>query len=122
MEHTEAYIIEEWERRLLQPSTRTSPQELEKLLADDFEEFWASWKLYYKSGIIERLPSSTEVVYTVENLRIIFLTEYIAQVKYELQEEVKESGEKRETFRTSLWRKTENSWQMFFHQGTVKNW
>jgi hypothetical protein len=52
----------------LDPTVRSSPGLLSRLLADDFIEFGSSGKIYDKQQIIDQLQSRSSAEYSVTNL------------------------------------------------------
>ncbi|MFA7285609.1 MAG: DUF4440 domain-containing protein [Candidatus Paceibacterota bacterium] len=110
--------IHELETSLLKPEVRSSFDKLNLLLADDFKEFGSSGLIYDKKHILERLPSNTNnVVYIVSDFEIKILSADIIMTNFKTDRTINDT-EKVSSLRTSLWRKEENGWRMFFHQGT----
>ena len=109
--------IYELELSLLKPEVRSSLEQLSLLLADDFQEFGSSGLIYDKKMILERLPKNTEkVVYTVSDFYTKVLSEDIVLATFKT-ERVTNDVDMMVSLRSSLWRKTNGAWQMFFHQG-----
>ncbi|QOV34787.1 nuclear transport factor 2 family protein [Streptomyces ferrugineus] len=79
----------EGELRLLDPEVRRSPELLGSLLHPEFHEFGASGRRWDKASTVNRLHLTFDTVY---------------------------NG--RHAHRSSLWRRTDDGWQMYFHQGT----
>ncbi|WP_285767410.1 DUF4440 domain-containing protein [Peribacillus sp. SI8-4] len=101
------------EEKLLQPEIRTSQTELEQLLADDFFEFGSSGKVLYKDGGIGEAGIG-EVKMTLSDFETHPLSEEIVLATYLVFNEVNE----RYSLRSSIWKFTDGSWKMLFHQGT----
>lgn len=99
------------ERRLMQRAR----QDFEQLLADDFYEIGTSGKTYTKGIELDALLINDVVTEMpdVLNFRIHELSDTVIQALYDT---VEFSG--RRSHRSSLWRKTDDNWQLFFHQGT----
>ena len=114
----ENYIVKELEFELLNPETRRSPERLNELLADDFFEFTQSGTANSKQNIIEVLPKLPEEKFAVRDYTEKQLSSNLVLVHYVADREILESGEKRCTLCSSIWRKREDSWQMIFFQGT----
>ena len=111
-------IIYELELSLLKPEVRFSSDQLNLLLADDFQEFGSSGLVYDKKVILERLPENLErAVYNVSDFSVKVLSDDIVLTTFKT-EKVTNDADKVFCLRSSLWRKTSGSWQMFFHQGT----
>jgi hypothetical protein len=103
------------ELRLLRPEVRSSPQLLAKLLHPEFREFGASGRYWDRTSIIESLLAGEEpgprpvVVSRMEGVQL-------APDAVHLTFDTESNG--RRAHRSSLWRRTEDGWQMYFHQGT----
>ena len=109
------------ETSLLLPEVRNSFDSLDRLIADDFIEFGSSGLTYDKNNILQRLPSSTEgYIYTISDFDIKILSADIVLTTFKTTCPT-ETPEKFISLRSSLWRKAETSWQIFFHQGTTTN-
>ncbi len=110
--------IYELEISLLKPEVRSSFDQLNNLLADDFKEFGSSGRAYTKQNVLERLPSNTDmVVYVVSDFVVSILSEDIVMSNFKTERVINDI-EKVLSLRTSLWRKEGGAWRMFFHQGT----
>lgn len=109
--------IYKFELSLLSPEVRTSSDSLDKLLADDFIEFGNSGLIYNKNNILERLPATTDrVEFIMSDFSIRILAEDIVLTTFKVKRTINE--ENIVSLRSSLWRKQDDSWQIFFHQGT----
>lgn len=99
------------ERQLM----RRSRHDMEQLLADDFYEIGTSGKIYTKQIELDALTNEAlaNELPEVLNFRIHELSDTLIQAIYDT---VEFSG--RRSHRSSLWRKTDDAWQLFFHQGT----
>lgn len=109
--------IKNLELSLLEPGVRSSKDALDALLADDFTEEGTSGSFYTKQDILERLPSTTdEVTYTVKNFNVEIISESEVITTF-TTERIINKNYKVTSLRTSHWRKTGDSWQMFYHKG-----
>jgi hypothetical protein len=105
----------EGELRLLQPQVRRSPALLGELLHPDFREFGASGVYWTRDSIIRALLEDQDpgprpaVVSRMEGVQL-------APDLVHLTFDTELNG--RRAHRSSLWRLTEGSWRMYFHQGT----
>ncbi len=106
------------ETDLLKPEVRSSKEKLDELIAPDFIEYGSSGLVYDKNDILERLPNGDSPVYTLSDFEIFILSENVVQTRFKT-DRVDKDGSTTSSFRSSLWRKENNKWQMFFHQGTV---
>lgn len=106
------------EVELLQHETQHNPSRIDELLADDFFECWKTGDMFGKKECLEWLPQERAKKLTARDISVHMFSENLWQVRY-----IAEIGGDEEkltiSFRTSLWRKTEKWWQMFFHQGTL---
>ncbi|MDF2947495.1 MAG: hypothetical protein K0S51_2174 [Bacillales bacterium] len=107
-------LMYELESSLLHSATRSSIQELDKLLAEEFVEFGSSGRIFTKNDIIERLPIETQIKLDIIDFNIKILSPDLIQTKF-----VTSKNSISYQLRTSIWIKTlNNNWQMIFHQGT----
>lgn len=113
-------LIYKLETDLLKPEIRTSVEKLNELIPDDFIEYGSSGLVYNKKIILERLPQGSSPTYTLSDFEMVTLSEDIVQTRFKT-DRVNLDGSKTTSLRTSLWRKTNNKWQIFFHQGTPIN-
>ena len=105
-------IIYELELLLLQPLTRASREQLNKLIADDFMEFGAAGEIYNKQDILASLPYENIRKFNIHDFDIKELSENIILALYKLEEE------RGSSLRSSIWKRASNGWHMVFHQGT----
>ena len=105
--------IKSLELDLADPEVRKNTARLGEIIADDFEEFGSSGKVYCKDDIISSLSSAESTEYELENFVFAKLSEDCILVKYGSNE----TG--RVALRSSIWRKTAGRWQIFHHQATV---
>lgn len=105
----------ERELRLLQPEVRSSPELLAELLHPQFREYGASGRDWDRTSIIEALIAGQDpgprpaVVSKMDGVQL-------APDLVHLTFDTENNG--RRAHRSSLWRRTDNGWQMYFHQGT----
>ncbi len=110
-------LIYKLETDLVKPEIRTSVEKINELIADDFIEYGSSGLVYDKAIILERLPRDNSPTYTLFDFELIILSEDIVQTRFKTNR-VNFDGTKMSALHSSLWRKTNEKWQMFFHQGT----
>lgn len=111
-------LIYKLETDLLKPEVRTSVEKLNELIADDFIEYGSSGFIYDKKIILERLPQGNSPTYSLSNFAMVVLSEDIVQTRFKT-DRVNLDSSKMSSLHISLWRKTNDKWQMFFHQGTI---
>jgi hypothetical protein len=108
----------EYEKRLLDPVLRRTPERLAALLTDDFVEFAGSSRTYDKKQVLYQLGRQHPAQLTIEEFRIVELAAGIALVTYRARAESAEGKGERYSLRSSLWLQRGGNWQMLFHQGT----
>jgi hypothetical protein len=104
------------ERRLLDPQVRQSADHVDRLLHPDFFEFGASgrrWSRHEMMAALVAEGSLDGVPLTVSDFAAVRLSDDVVLVTY-LTKDVE-----RRVRRSSLWRRTELGWRLYFHQGTV---
>ncbi|TXS48408.1 nuclear transport factor 2 family protein [Streptomyces sp. uw30] len=105
----------EGELRLLDPEVRRSPEQLGALLHPEFHEFGSSGRRWDRESTLARLPADTDpadryvVTSGIEGVRLA------PDVVHLTFDTVYNGGH---AHRSSLWRRTDDGWQMYFHQGT----
>ncbi|MGA9173781.1 MAG: DUF4440 domain-containing protein [Thermoactinomyces sp.] len=100
------------EQLLLQPEIRTSPEELSKLLADEFFEFGSSGRVWYKKDMVS--TGIGVIKATLHNFEVHPLAPDVVLATYCSVNETR----KQHTLRSSIWKRIDGRWQMVFHQGT----
>jgi hypothetical protein len=107
----------------LRPDVGSSPEEIAKLLADEFIEFGSSGRVFNKHDIIEALhdehAEGRSPARTADGLTVRRLTKVVALVTYRTVSQISTTGEKHRTLRSSTWKWIDGRWQMIFHQGTL---
>jgi len=108
--------LRQLEEKLLKPEIRTSQNELNQLLSDDFFEFGSSGRVLYKDLMIGEEGIGV-VKMTLSDFDIHPLSEGVVLVTYRIFNEEKNQH----TLRSSIWKLVEGRWQMIFHQGTISS-
>ncbi|MDX6151538.1 DUF4440 domain-containing protein [Marinococcus sp. PL1-022] len=106
--------IRQLEEDLLKPSIRRSAVEVSRLLAEDFQEIGASGRIFTREDVIFGLEEERPVHRTVADYKTKPLSEHLYLATYTVTSELGTS------LRSSIWRKTDSSWELVFHQGTPK--
>ncbi|WP_425269274.1 DUF4440 domain-containing protein [Halobacillus trueperi] len=101
------------ENQHIQLSTRESTEELDHILADDFWEIGSSGVPYDKKFCLEQGVVLTEM--TLHHYEIQPLSEDTVLTTYY----VEDTTRSRNTLRSSIWKKIDGRWQLYFHQGTI---
>ncbi|MDQ0230198.1 nuclear transport factor 2 family protein [Metabacillus malikii] len=90
---------------------------LTELLADDFLEFGSSGSTYNKKAQLDALSghqSSNSIPFTITNFSVKLLAPDVVLATYQTCKHT----ENIHALRSSIWKKNNGKWQMFFHQGT----
>ena len=107
------------ELSLLNPEVRSSAEKLDALLADDFMEFGSSGSIYHKPDTLAGLTASTDkVIFEVSDFEAKKLSEDFVLTTFKTKRTIKNDIDIVVSLRSSIWKKTDGNWQMFFHQGT----
>ncbi|MEV4448441.1 MULTISPECIES: nuclear transport factor 2 family protein [Streptomyces] len=104
------------ELRLLDAEVRRSPERLGALLHPDFYEFGSSGRLWDRASVLAELtgkavPGSRPL--TTSRMKGVQLAPDLVHLTFDTEED---NG--RRVHRSSLWRRTEDGWRLYFHQGT----
>lgn len=105
--------IRKLEESLLKPEIRSSKLELEKRLAEDFFEFGSSGKVLYKNEAIPENGIGT-VKMKLSNFEMHQLADDVVLATYQIFNEVSNQH----SLRSSIWKRNDGAWKMYFHQGT----
>ncbi|WP_425590156.1 DUF4440 domain-containing protein [Guptibacillus hwajinpoensis] len=101
------------EKELLTPQIRENSLKLKSILAADFFEFGSSGTIWNKKDVIEGGLSQREM--TLSDFDIHPLAEGVMLATYRVHDKTRNQ----KTLRSSIWRKNEDQWQLYFHQGTL---
>ncbi|MFD6290529.1 DUF4440 domain-containing protein [Streptomyces sp. NPDC060205] len=105
------------ELRLLDPEVRRSPELADALLHPDFHEFGASGRHWDRAAIIDMLTTETETEaetapVSVSRMRGVQLSADVVHLTFDTEDDG------RRVHRSSLWRRADGRWLLYFHQGT----
>lgn len=89
----------------------------EQLLAPDFWEVGASGKIYGRDFVLDTLEQRQQLPIDEAWHTSDYDLQQIAEKNFLLTYTLHQPT--RDTRRATLWRQTENGWQMVYHQGTV---
>lgn len=108
------------EMALHQPGVRHDPQQVAALLHDDFMEFGRSGTIYHKPGILVSLSAEAPICMHSQDYTLKLLADGLALLTYRAAQWADEQRTQlvRHSLRSSIWRRSEEQWQMVFHQGT----
>ena len=118
---SETSIIEQirnLEQRLLNPEVRSSSEELEQLLSDDFIEFGSSGRTYDREQVILSLQHQRPGHFSIGDFQVRLLAPGVVLAIYRVVQSSKEENEREYSLRSSVWRFKDGRWQIVFHQGT----
>ena len=104
------------EEELWIEETRFDRTYMEIIMTPDFIEFGRSGRTYTRDQVLSQERGPIDAVIPLQNFKIRFLTEDVAQVTYDSEatfEGITEKGR-----RSSIWTKSEGGWELRFHQGT----
>ena len=105
------------EERLFESSVRKNAQIVASMLADEFQEFGSSGRVYSKDEIIAELQAESPRRITMRDFRARLLSNAIALVTYRSRR-IEANGGTTESLRSSIWVLRDNQWKVLFHQGT----
>jgi hypothetical protein len=106
------------EEALLDPSVRRDRARVGALLAEDFQEYGSSGRVWSREEIIESLASEERTRFAMEDFKCDWIAESIALVTYRSVRTDAQSGAQSIALRSSLWVNKSGDWRMRFHQGT----
>lgn len=111
-------ILIELELKCLKPEIRSSRDELDILLADNFLEIPSTGKVYNKTHALNRIPHEIPPIFILQDFKLRVLADGVAQLIYKaiIQRENEKSAVY--SMRNSIWKLNGKVWQMLFHQGT----
>jgi hypothetical protein len=112
--------IKHLEEKLLNPGIRKSAEELDELINDAFIETGSFGKVYNKQQVVEALNNESSITFTIEDFKTLHLSDEIITAFYIA---IKENADLSKSYsrRCSIWKKNENGWQIYYHQGTNTN-
>jgi hypothetical protein len=88
------------------------------LLAEDFQEFGSSGRVWSREEIFELLATEDYRPPAREDFKCDFICEGVALVTYRTVRTDADSGLSSAALRSSLWTKKAGAWRLRFHQGT----
>lgn len=108
------------EEKMWQVEWRYSREFMEGALAADFFEFGASGRTYDRTKTIEVAPGEIREIgatLPLPDFEVRLLSPNIAQVTYRSIDHTQ--GRERHARRSSIWSRTDDGWELRFHQGTL---
>ena len=110
--------LRQLEESLATPEIRCSPEQLARLLADDFREFGGSGRIFDKRQIIDALQNQPAVQLWLDDFQLKRLGPDVALVTYRGNCRYPKSDEVSHSLRSSIWMNRGGRWEVVFHQGT----
>ncbi|MEH7385297.1 DUF4440 domain-containing protein [Bacillus sp. JJ1521] len=92
---------------------RKSREKLGEILADDFFEIGSSGYMIDKRECLESGSALTDM--SLHNYEIYPLAPDVVLTTYFIVDKTRN----RNTLRSSIWKRIDGSWQLYFHQGTI---
>lgn len=108
--------LEKLEEGLWKAETRFDNEWMERTLAPDFFEFGRSGRIYRREDSIGIESQHIDARFPLKNFDARLLALGVALVTY--TSAVTYNGIEEFGNRSSIWTRTENGWQLRFHQGT----
>ncbi|MEV8593150.1 nuclear transport factor 2 family protein [Streptomyces sp. NPDC052012] len=105
----------EGELLLLDHEVRRSPQRVAALLHPEFHEFGASGRVWDRATtltLLEEDPADAPPT-KVSGMKAVRLAPDVVHLTYDTD------ADGRRAHRSSLWRRTDDGWRLWFHQGTL---
>ncbi|MBO9129413.1 DUF4440 domain-containing protein [Bacillus sp. 165] len=97
----------------LKPHVRVSEEELSLILADDYFEFGSSGRVWQREDFKGEQPLSPDI-FSISDFNMHVLSSDCVLTTYKIFNETRGT----QTLRSSIWRKRDDQWKLFFHQGT----
>lgn len=105
------------ECELINQAVRSSADKLDELLADQFIEYGSSGRIYDKKITMDSLTNEPSPTYKIYDFEILSFSDDFIQTRFKT-DRTNLDGSNLTSLRSSIWRKKDGKWQMFFHQGT----
>ena len=106
------------EKHLFKAEVRTSAEQLQALIADEFTEIGASGVRFGKAEVLERLPLERPPLIEAFDFEHRYLSETCVQLFYKAKMIKNGDVKAKYSLRCSIWQLTGKHWQMIYHQGT----
>jgi hypothetical protein len=110
-------MLRQYEERLFDSSVRKNAEIVSSMLADEFQEFGSSGRIYSKPQILASLRSEPPIEFSLRDFKARLLADEIALVTY-VSIRVEHGSPAREALRSSIWAVQDGQWKVLFHQGT----
>ncbi|RSL17272.1 hypothetical protein EDE15_2802 [Edaphobacter aggregans] len=101
------------EERLLHPDREPDRRALSNLLAEDFQEFCTSGRIFNLQQLTSALQNSSPRAATMSYFYVTPLADDVALATYHI------TTANSTSHHSSIWVQRNNRWQLLFHQGTI---
>lgn len=120
MKSIEKHILQ-LENDLMKSETRKSPQKINEILADDFNEFCsAGFEYHYKNGdVFQEQNDNNELDWEIIDFKTEQLSDDCILTMFKLIKHNHSNKNNKYSLRSSIWKCYDGKWKMFFHQGTL---
>ena len=105
------------EESMTKPEIRRSPEELARLLADDFREFGGSGRVFDKGQIIDALQNQPPIQLWLDEFQVKSLAPDVALVTYRGNCRFPDSDKVSRSLRSSIWRNRDVGGRWCFTKG-----
>jgi hypothetical protein len=106
------------EEALLDAAVRRDRARAAAFLAEDFQEFGSTGRVWSREQVLELLATEEYEAPTMEDVNCKLIAEDVALVTYRTVRADPQSGRVSAALRSSLWTRECGDWRMRFHQGT----
>jgi hypothetical protein len=114
-------ILVNHETELQKFEVRSNASKISKFLGPNFYEFGASGKILSREDVLIRLPfEDDKTKIESSNFKITMLSPDTALLTY-IAKKINPDKSSLQYLRSSLWKNNSGTWQIEFHQGTIKN-
>ena len=110
--------LEACERTLLDPGVRRDKARVAALLAEDFQEFGSSGRVWTREAILDLLATEEFSAPLLQDFQCHWIASQVALVTYRTVRIDPESGQHSGVLRSSIWIEQGGQWRVRFHQGT----
>ena len=111
-------VLRRLEEELFERTVRQDGARLSELLAEDFQEFGSSGRVFTRAEIVAELRGETERTISLREFQARLVADKVVLVTYRATR-VEAKRPEVETRRSSLWVMRDGRWQIVFHQGTL---
>ncbi|WP_375389496.1 DUF4440 domain-containing protein [uncultured Amnibacterium sp.] len=118
MDPDDAARLTALEESLWRPATRFDRGHLERVLADDFDEFGRSGRHWTREASMAADAEAFETVLPLPGIRVRPIGADGALLTYRSETTYPDAGVTLVSRRSSVWERVDGEWRLRFHQGT----